>query len=260
MSDTLSLFATTAPANLPQRPSQVAWRALRLARPTLDDAGRARGAVIVQPYFDHGTRQRWRSLDQPLGLATLCPARRQPRGFSPGWMRVDALQHAGLQALDAFPYLGPGAEVDARILGVRVTADRLQAELLLDVGGHRLTVFDAGFTQARAVYRPEQRYRFALTALALTLGPQPADDPMRLRPARRASTHGSGELRRVQADAAVIHGQPLWRLTLRSWIGPQALLLPVLAHAQGLAPDWEPTTGEAAGGRLWLQAELVGPA
>lgn len=263
MLDTSDLLAPQSPASLPAAPARTAWRALPHARPSPVAPAPGRCAIVVEPYFDRAARARLQASGEPAALANLAPARRRAGGMAPGLMQVQRMHRDGLappQATDLFPYLGRGTAVEACIEGMRLTPDRLQAELQLDVEGTRLTVFDASFTQARSVYQLARRYRFELAALALDLRPAPAVAPLRLQPARRASTRITAELRRVQPAAVMLLGAPLTRLTLRTWVGTQALNLPALAHPSQFADGWAPGSGEAATGRVWLQAQLIGPA
>lgn len=263
MLDAPDLLVPLAPADLPPAPGRAAWRALPYAAPRAVTPAPGACAVIVQPYFSRQARERLQELSEPAAHANLAPARRCRQGFKPGLMQVQRVLHRGLSeptAHDLFPYLGPGAEIEACVEGMRLTPDRLQAELQLNIDGARVTVFDAYFTQARSVYQLARRYRFEVTALACRLAPTDAGAPLRLRPARRASTRISAELRSVKPQAVILLDEPLTRMTLRTWVGSSALNLPTLAHASQLAEGWTPRSGEAVAGRVWLQAQLIEPA
>lgn len=261
MSESPTLLVTEAPNNLPSAPTRAAWQALpgTAPRPSMP----RRCSIVLQPYFDRRAIQQLRDADLPLAHVNLGPAKRCRRGFQPGLMQVQLLLERGLSQpdrQDLFPYLGPGAEIEARVEGLRMTPDRLQAELQLDVHGTRLTAFDAYSTQARSMYRRGQNYRFELTALALELAPTDTREQDRLQPARRAITRLTAAVRQAKPGATQLLGQALTRLKLRTQLGSQTLDLPTWAHPSRLAGTGTPQAGDTVAGRVWLQAQLIGPA
>lgn len=71
------------------------------------------------------------------------------------------------QLWSAFPFFGNGIEVHARVAGIAVFPNRLEARLRLELSsGAMVFAFDTGFVQSRSVYRAGEVYRFKLSALA----------------------------------------------------------------------------------------------
>ena len=120
------------------------------------------------------------------------------------------------QLWSAFPFFGDGVSVEAEIERVCIFQNRIEArlELALDVGG-LIEPFDTGFWQNRALYRSGERYSFALSALAYSMGPAPAhehviEDPLEIRRfhARDAWVKSHGMWTHEDEEASLMAWQP----------------------------------------------------
>lgn len=163
----------------------------------------------------------------------------------------------------AYPYLGTGAPLAARVRAIALFPNRLEARLTLALdAGPVLEVFDTFYWRNRGRYRADQAETFTLAALATRMMPADAAQAPALRPlagSRPDDYAFAGTVVTVTPDAVHLLGRPLWRVGIRLAGADDrtGLVLPVHVSADGFADGWRPAPGDRVAGTLWLQARLA---
>lgn len=147
------------------------------------------------------------------------------------------------QLWSAFPFLGDGVAQDAEVEEIGLFPNRIEARLTLNLPiGAQIMAFDTSFWQNRAVYRPDEQYRFVLSALAYRMEPAPD---------LKHVIEDEHQIRRYRAREAWLHTHGCWtpedeEAALQAWVPQTAQdLEPITITMSDLAAMMPSSTGPA---------------
>lgn len=167
-----------------------------------------------------------------------------------------------------FPFINDGIKYPCRVLEIRLFANRLEAQLVVQAGEDEnlsLTFYDTGYLSDRIVYQKDAVYQFVLRGFAYHLETLSVktDGMYALFPreelgADHYEIHGS--VSAVENLPKVMLKQNVWllRVTIARTEDDEPVDMAICLTAKVLGKNRLPEVGEEVNALIWLQGHLWG--